>query len=269
MNKDSVIMDRKASTPQPVVGQNKVDNREKPRLAQGANIDAEKLLEWFDYALEADDPKPTRAACEKLATEIRLVLERQNKIGNRRNNADLERKHKGAIPLSQLKDISPLEEQENRFRKFQEASARLLLAIDETRSAARDIEDNDGSFLWIDKGGAVSLDDLEELLLRACAVPAAPRPTAHRRRQVWHGAAPPIADLIRSVLRDDGYERNLNSAGENGPVVVIGAKVISATYNVKIRPSGFVTALRNRNRAKKSAGDFDLRFPGVARIKIL
>jgi hypothetical protein len=50
MNKDSVIMDRKASTPQPVVGQKKVDNREKPRLAQGANIDAEKLLEWFDYA---------------------------------------------------------------------------------------------------------------------------------------------------------------------------------------------------------------------------
>jgi hypothetical protein len=102
-------MDRKASTPQLAVAQKKVDNREKPRLAQAANIDAEKLLEWFDYALEADDPKPSRAACEKLATEIRLVLERQNKIGNRRNNADLERKHKGAIPLSQLKDVSPLE----------------------------------------------------------------------------------------------------------------------------------------------------------------
>jgi hypothetical protein len=77
------------------------------------------------------------------------------------------------------------------------------------------------------------------------------------------------AGLDRLKLRDAGYERNLNSAGENGPVAVIGAKVISATYNVRIRPSGFVTALRNRNRAKKSAADFDLRFPGAARIKIL
>jgi hypothetical protein len=42
-------MDRKASTPRPAVGQKKVDNREKPRLAQAANIDAEKLLEWFDW----------------------------------------------------------------------------------------------------------------------------------------------------------------------------------------------------------------------------
>ncbi len=91
-------MDRNASTPQPAVGWKKVDNREKPRLAQAANIDVEKLLKWFDYALKADDPKPSRAACGKLATEIRLVLEGQNKIGNRRNNADLEHKHKGAIP---------------------------------------------------------------------------------------------------------------------------------------------------------------------------
>jgi len=76
----------------------------------------------------------------------------------------------------------------------------LLLAINETRSAARDIEDNDGSCLWVDKGGAVSLDDFEELLLKACAVPAAPRPAAHRRRQVWHGAAPPIVAATAASL---------------------------------------------------------------------
>jgi hypothetical protein len=163
--------------------QKKVDNREKPRLAQGANIDAEKLLEWFDHALKAGDPKPSRAACEKLVTEIRLVLERQNKIGNRRNNADLEKKYKGSVPRGELKDISWLEEKERRFQKFQLASARLLDAIKELRSAAREIENNDGSCLWIDKGGAVSIDDLEDLLLRAWAVPAAPRPAAHRRRR--------------------------------------------------------------------------------------
>jgi len=103
-------MDRKASTPQPAVGQKKVDNREKPRLAQAASIDAEKLREWFDYALEADDQKPSRHARSSQQRSA-FVLERQNRIGNRRNNADLERKHKGVIPLSQLKDVSPLEEQ--------------------------------------------------------------------------------------------------------------------------------------------------------------
>jgi hypothetical protein len=58
------------------------------------------------------------------------------------------------VPRSELKDVSWREEQEKRFRKFQQASARLLVAINELRKAARDIEDNDGSCLWIDKGGA-------------------------------------------------------------------------------------------------------------------
>jgi hypothetical protein len=46
---------------------------------------------------------------------------------------------------------------------------------------ARDIENNNGSCLWIDKGGIVSIDDLEGLLLRACAVPAPPAPGLARR----------------------------------------------------------------------------------------
>jgi hypothetical protein len=46
-------------------------------------------------------------------------LKRQNKVGNRRNNADLEKKHKGSVPLGELKDISWLKEKERRFQKFQ------------------------------------------------------------------------------------------------------------------------------------------------------
>jgi hypothetical protein len=166
-------------------------------------------------------------------------LESQNKIGNRRNNADLERKHRGAVPQSELKDLSPREEQEKRFRKFQEASSRLLFAIKEVRTAAREIEENDGSCLWIDKGGAV------------------------------FGGARGIADLIGIALRDAGYEKNLNSIDQNSPVAVIGAEVINVAYDMKIRPSGFATAMRNRNRAKKPEVDFSRRYPEVGRIKIL
>lgn len=262
-------MGGKASTRQPVAARNKGNNREKPRLAQAGKIDAEMLLNGFDLALKAVDPKPSRTACENLAKDIHLVLESQNKIGNRRNNADLERKHRGAVPQSELKDLSPREEQEKRFRKFQEASSRLLFAIKEVRTAAREIEENDGSCLWIDKGGAVSINDLEELLLRACAVPAAPRPAAYRPRQIWHGGARGIADLIGIALRDAGYEKNLNSIDQNSPVAVIGAEVINVAYDMKIRPSGFATAMRNRNRAKKPEVDFSRRYPEVARIKIL
>ncbi len=236
-------------------------------MAQATKIDAEKLLEFFDFALKAVDPKPSRTACEKLAKDIHLVLESQNKIGNRRNNADLERKYRGAVPRSELKDLSPREEQEKRFRKFQEASSRLLAEIMEVRNAARDIEDNDGSCLWIDKGGAVSIDDLEELLLRACAVPAAPRPAPYRPRQIWHGAARSIADLIATALRDAGYEKNSNSNDENSPVAVVGADVINVAYGVKIRPSGFATAMRNRNRTKKPEADFFRRYPDAAASK--
>jgi hypothetical protein len=264
-----VIMGGKTSTCQPAVGRNKADNREKPRLAQADKIDAEKLRESFDIALKAGDAKPSRTACEELAKAIHLVLESQNKIGNRRNNADVERRQRGVVPKRELKDLSPREEQEKRFRNFQEASSRLLTAIKEVRIAARDIEDNDGSCLWIDKGGVVSIDDLEELLLRACAVPVAARPAPYRPRQIWHGAARSIADLIGTTLRDAGYKKNLNSIDQNSPVAFVGTEVINVAYGAKIRPSGFATAMRNRNRIKKPEADFARLYPDVARIKIL
>jgi hypothetical protein len=79
----------------------------------------------------------------------------------------------------------------------------------------------------------------------------------------------PIADLISSVLRGAGYERNLNPTNENSPVAFVGAKVISSAYGVRIRPAGFATAMRNRDRAKKSKADFDKRFPQAARTTVL
>jgi hypothetical protein len=112
-------------------------------------------------------------------------------------------------------------------------------------------------------------DDLEELLLRACAVPVAARPAPYRPRQIWHGAARSIADLIGTALRDAGYRKNLNAIDQNSAVAFVGAEVINVAYGAKIRPSGFATAMRNRNRIKKPEADFARLYPDVARIKIL
>jgi hypothetical protein len=237
-------------------------------LAQPEKISAELLLERFDYALKASDPKPSREACEELATEIHSILVRQNREGNRRNNFDLERKYKGVVPLGEFKDASPLELQERRFWRFQQASSTLLDAIREVRKTAREIEENDGSCLWIDLGGEVSIYELEDLLLRACAVPTAGPPVAHRRREIWHGAARPIAELIRNALRDAGYRGRSNPADENSPVAIVGAEVVSLAYGAQITSSGYAAAMRKRNRSKKSEADFGKRYPGAARIKI-
>jgi hypothetical protein len=68
-------------------------------------------------------------------------------------------------------------------------------------------------------------------------------------------AAYPIARAIKATLAKIGFRGPTSAKDEVSPVAIVGAKTISWSYKIKIKPAGFASAVRRRRRTK--AGPFD------------
>jgi hypothetical protein len=186
---------------------------------------------WFDDALDSNDPKPSRAACEQLAREFQTII-------NRQNNAQLE--SNGPVPLTVLKDVSLPEELNKRVRKITDGAKQLIVA-------ACELEDFAGGYHW----GEVSLNDVKEFLQRiilspeasaALAMQTVSLPASTRRpRERWHAAGREMARFIKDAMRDVNYGGRLDDDAAINWAYAISPKIGSAT---------FAGAMKDRDRSK-------------------
>lgn len=235
------------------------NNLAKPKIAQYNRFaDGRTVQKWFSDALKSDDAKPSLAACEKLAREFQITI-------NRQNNAELE--SCGSVPLPELKDVSPAEYLDRKVQKVISAANQVLVA-------ARELKAYHGNYCWTDNhSGAVSLEDIEDMLRRIGAVPRAPNPHAKTGRppERWHEVARLIAPAIKAALQEARYRGSLSMIDEKSAVVHVGAAAINWAYKLDVEAAGFASAMRRRDRRKrnKTAGDFASWFPDAMRIKVL
>jgi hypothetical protein len=252
--------------------QHQAKARSKPRIAPNNCLaPTAKVQNWFDDALRKDDPKPSRAACDRLAREFQIIV-------NRHNNA--ERARERPVPFGELKDVSLAEELNKRVRKVTAAAKQLMVA-------ANELEDYAGGYQWTDKV-PLSLDDVKDVLEQIILSPEAsaalatqvlPAPPSHRRpHEAWHAAGREVAPLIQAAMRDAGYVRKkLRMADGESVTAVVGAAVINWAYGIRIKPAGFASAMKERSRSSetkklKSLSDeesYNAQFPDAARIKII
>jgi hypothetical protein len=196
---------------------------------------------WFDDALDSDDPKPSRAACEQLAREFQTII-------NRQNNAQLE--SNGPVPLGLLKDVWLPEEINKRVRKITDAAKQLIVA-------ACELEDFAGGYHW----GEVSLNDVKDFLQRIILSPEASAalatqtvslPASTRRpRERWHAAGREMARFIKAAMRDVNYRGRLDD-DEESVIAIVGAAAINWAYAIspKIGSATFAGAMKDRDRSK-------------------
>jgi hypothetical protein len=243
--------------------------RSKPRIAPNiCQAPTAVVRRWFDDALGKDDPKPSRAACERLAREFQIII-------NRQNNAEL--KSNGPVPLAVLKDVSLPEELNKRVRKVMDGAKQMLAEM-------RELEDFAGGYQW----GAVSLEDVKDVLQRIILSPEASAalvtqtfsfaPSQRRRRERWHAAGREMARLIKAAMRDVNYRGRLDD-DEESVIAKVGAAAINWAYAIspKIGPAGFASAMKERSRSSETKRikrltdeeRFNEQFPGAARIKIV
>jgi hypothetical protein len=144
-----------------------------------------------------------------------------------------------------------------------DAAHRLVMALDE-------FEESAGNYIWGDHGETISLEEIVYMMHRIGARPIiCDPPSSGRPSEAWHRAARDVARLVRNVLRDAGFKRNLTATDEGSPIAIVGAQVISRAYQIRIQPAGFASAMRGRKRAKSTPKKFDERFPGAARIRVV
>jgi hypothetical protein len=219
---------------------------------------AERVARWFSAALASDDVKPSKKACDLLARDFQIAI-------NRANNARKQLDRKERVPIGDLKDVSPADLEKEKVGAFLADAGHLLFRAEE-------LEDFYGGYHWPDSQGGVSLDDIKQLLWRIGAFPkerVAAVPKRGRRQEEWHGAARPIARLIKGALQAIGHAKNLSFVDENSLVAIVGAEVISWSYHIKISAAGFAAANRQRDRSRAGQqSDYATCFPGAARLRI-
>ena len=207
----------------------------KPRIAAEIWAPPEKLREWFDLALRADDPKPSLTACKELALELQAIL-------NRQNNEELERDP--TLSLWGARDVSQEEWAQKRKEEFRVEANKFLVKVEE-------LEGLFGSEPWGKDGP--SLGEITAPLSRIGAAPRAHKPSATRGRprEAWHGAAFGIARAIKNALKEEGYRGSLNAEDDKSVVASVGAKTIKWAYKRAIKSAGFASAVQMRDRRKK------------------
>jgi hypothetical protein len=198
---------------------------------------SEELQRLFDDALRSDDPRPSLAAYKKLARQFQETV-------NRHDNAERERG--GPVPLDELNDVAPGEEQDKRVRKFNDAVKNVTTCACELEECGL------GGYKWPYRVGTryrtISLHDIQEFLGRIN--PGVPAPPAAAHGLPWRRAAREIGDKIKDALRKAGFRRSLKTTRDGSVVTEIGAAVLSWIYGIEIESAGFVAAVRRRNRKK-------------------
>ncbi len=221
----------------------------------------EEVLRWFADALKPTDPRPSRAACDKLARELQIIFIRQQ---------NEEREKKGPVDVLELKDVSPAAELDKRV-------ARLMRAANAVLAAGEELEDYNGGYVWeCIGGGSVSLDDVKKMLGRIGAfprpLPPPPEPPRGQPKNPWVAPAREFARLIQKAMKAEGYSGTLAMTNEDSVTAIVGAAAIRWAYREKkLQPGAFATAMRRRDRSKKAANlkpaDFFTRFPEAGRFK--
>ncbi len=223
-------------------------------------LPASMLEDWFSDALRKDEIArfmPSLAVCAKLARRFQISV-------NQHNNAELERR--GTVDRSLLMDVSLAGEIEKKRAKWRDAVIQLKTAARQVTTAARELEDFGCACDSTDVANQLASRIIFEISVPQTARSA---PARGRRREIWHAAAREIAHLIKSTMQDVGYEGRLNIDDRESIVAIVGAKVVSRAYVKKIKPSGFATAMRSRDRRRNSAKTektFDERYPNAKRI---
>jgi hypothetical protein len=200
-----------------------------------------KLRRAFDYALKkTTDPRPTGASCEQLAWRIQTIV----------NGVK-----------------SPADVEWELLRRFKDAA-------DQTLIAARAIADHKGGGHDF---GAITLEEVQQVLERTgtAGFPTkSPPARLGRRPEYWHENGRAIAHEIAAVLRRAGNRRRLRSTDIESPVAIVGAAVVSWAYGIPLKPAGFASAMKTRDRSKAKSPrgreeHFYDSFPAARRIIVL
>jgi hypothetical protein len=177
----------------------------------------QELRAWFDDELEARDPKPSLEACHRISHRLELV--RNPSLADAKNKLDQEVAGAAAEVLKVL-------------RKYEDARRRRKEFVgtpdegDQTVAAREQLEQD-----------------------------AAPLVRVHNDA-AWHPTGRAIAELIKQALQEAGYRGRLRSADRESVVAVVGAKVVSRVFNLKIAASGFASAMQQRPPRQKFAARF-------------
>jgi hypothetical protein len=152
-----------------------------------------KVRDWFEDALESDDPKPSDQACTDFARELQIIFNRHDNqewwrrassepndlpdldgrlelhealppelkehLSRRPRDPDLPRKADGT---SMLRDCQPADIVARKVQKVIEAASRIQLAIRDFEAAANDLEELYGGHVWTDRWGSISLEEVKE-----------------------------------------------------------------------------------------------------------
>jgi hypothetical protein len=197
-----------------------------------------KIRGWFKHALDWDDPMPSAVKLDKLARLLQVLL-------NRTDNVEFKRA--GATPLFKLKDVSPGEHLNELADKVQQLAKQMLVPIDQLEAFA-------GKYIWQHPTRDIPFEEVRELM-KELAFFASPQKSGSVRGQPsvpWRDAARKLSEAVRAAMQDVGYRGRLGLTDPEGVPVIVTAAAISWAYGKPISPAGFVTAMRDRDRAKKN-----------------
>jgi hypothetical protein len=198
------------------------------RISNQQGVPPQLVERWFKAALRQDDPLPGKADFEKLADELRIL----------KNRADNKERLKIAdVPLRGRKDVCPEEE--------------LQRKIDAVIHAAIDLEKYAGPVLPTPKGDLWLAEFYGNLkLVKSIHANPPPRRGPGQPVSPWKAVGKSFGAAVEQVLKKNGYRRATSLNTANSATVVITSKAVSWAYNMNLKPSGFVTGVRNRSRAK-------------------
>jgi hypothetical protein len=199
----------------------------------------EEIRIWFKTALGRSDPKPSAVVLNSLARSFQIEL-------NRADNAELKRL--GAKTLFRFKDESP-------GAILEEKIGRISLLAKQMLDSITELEDFSGGYIWRYPTRDIELDEVRRLVSGLAYFAGSQETGASLRRGQppvpWRAAARHFCFLVRDAMQEIGYRGRLSLTDPESVPVIVGAAAITWAYDRPISPAGFVSAMRDRNRAKK------------------
>jgi hypothetical protein len=171
-------------------------------------VSAANVKEWFDYALDRDDPRPNDATYAQIADDLR-------KLVNRYKNQDLP-------PEDQL-DVQPADVVAQAHIEVMDAANRLLFALDRLAEVLPE------SRLWTREADGFPYAELATFLRDMDVsgyVRVERKPGRGQPKAGWHQWGHSFAQWVEKALLQAGYARTLNRSDPAGVVATIGACMV-------------------------------------------